>query len=98
MGVVMPDEVQLIATIVGRLSCGQLYGSGSETAHLRAENSLAKDRLPPCCLDAEWGMMKRVLATVSNVCAAFHKHMRRFAEHSHLLYTPMPAMMDIVGC
>ncbi|KAI5663154.1 hypothetical protein M9H77_22477 [Catharanthus roseus] len=40
--------------------------------------------------------MRQVEATVSSVYATFDEHMRQFAEKSHLPYTTMPPMMDIV--
>ncbi|KAI5654545.1 hypothetical protein M9H77_31732 [Catharanthus roseus] len=40
--------------------------------------------------------MRCVEATVSSVFAAFDEYMRPFTEYSHLWYTPMPQMMDIV--
>ncbi|KAI5681984.1 hypothetical protein M9H77_03212 [Catharanthus roseus] len=77
-GTAMLDELQLMATIASEVSCDWLFGTGSEAAHFRAENSRAAAGLPYCCLDAEQRIMKRVEAA------------------SHLLYTPMPPMMDIV--
>ncbi|KAI5678390.1 hypothetical protein M9H77_09340 [Catharanthus roseus] len=41
MGALMPNDLQLMATISGGLSRGQLYGAGTETAYLRAESSRA---------------------------------------------------------
>ncbi|KAI5667332.1 hypothetical protein M9H77_17185 [Catharanthus roseus] len=63
---------------------GKLYRVGSEAAHLRGRAATA---LTPCCMEA----------VVYSLCAAFDKHMRQFSEQSHLSYTPMPPMMDIVG-
>ncbi|KAI5649639.1 hypothetical protein M9H77_35644 [Catharanthus roseus] len=66
-GIAMPDEVQLMATIVGGLSLSQLYGAGWEEAYLRAKSSRVAAGLPPCCLDAEQRIMRRVEAVVSRV-------------------------------
>ncbi|KAI5683160.1 hypothetical protein M9H77_04388 [Catharanthus roseus] len=49
----IPDDLQLIANILGGLSCGKLYGAGLEAAHLRAESSRVVAGLPLCCLEAE---------------------------------------------
>ncbi|KAI5654344.1 hypothetical protein M9H77_31531 [Catharanthus roseus] len=92
----MPNDLQLMATISGGLSHSQLYGDGSEAAHLKAESSRAAVGLPPCYLETEQWIMRRVEAIVSIVRAAFDDHMRRFAEQSHLSSAPMPLMMDIV--
>ncbi|KAI5670833.1 hypothetical protein M9H77_11197 [Catharanthus roseus] len=40
--------------------------------------------------------MRQVKAAVSSVCTAFYDHMRRLVECSHLPYTLMPPIMDIV--
>ncbi|KAI5675846.1 hypothetical protein M9H77_06796 [Catharanthus roseus] len=80
---VIPNELQLMATIT----------SSSEAVHLRVESSQAVSGLPPCYLDTEQKIMGRVDSTISSV---FDEHMRQFAEQSHLLYTSMPPMMDIV--
>ncbi|KAI5670602.1 hypothetical protein M9H77_10966 [Catharanthus roseus] len=95
-GAPLPDDLQLMATVSGGLDRSRLYGAGSKTAHLRAKNSQAAARLPHCCLEVEQRIMRWVEAVVSSVFAAFNEHMRWFAEQSHLLYTPMPPMMDIV--
>ncbi|KAI5682908.1 hypothetical protein M9H77_04136 [Catharanthus roseus] len=57
-GAPMPNDLQLMATIFGGLSHDRLYGAGSEAAHLRAESSQAEARLPPCCLEAEYRIMR----------------------------------------
>ncbi|KAI5682962.1 hypothetical protein M9H77_04190 [Catharanthus roseus] len=80
MGAAMPDELLLMATIAGGLNPNWLFGAGSEAVHLKAESSRTTVGLPPCYLDAELRIMRRVEAAVSNVCAAFDKHMKRFAE------------------
>ncbi|KAI5657493.1 hypothetical protein M9H77_26286 [Catharanthus roseus] len=92
----LPGEIQLMATIFGRLDCSRLYRAGSEISHLRAKSSRAVARLPPCYLEVEQRIMRQVEASVSSVCAAFDEHIRRFAEQSYLSYTPMLPMMDIV--
>ncbi|KAI5667642.1 hypothetical protein M9H77_17495 [Catharanthus roseus] len=43
-----------------------------------------------------WRIVRRAETVVSYVFAAFDKQMREFAEQSHLPYTTMPPMMDIV--
>ncbi|KAI5656458.1 hypothetical protein M9H77_25251 [Catharanthus roseus] len=91
----MPNDLQLMATISGELSWGQLYGAGSEVAHLRAESSGAAAGLPPCCLEAEQRIMRRVETVISSVCATFDEHIRQFAEQSHLPYTLIPSMIDV---
>ncbi|KAI5678459.1 hypothetical protein M9H77_09409 [Catharanthus roseus] len=91
----MPDDLQLMATIFGGLSHSRLYAAGLEATHLRIENSRAVAGLPPCCFKVEQRIMRRVEAA-SSVCASFDEHMRRFAEQSYLLYTPIPPMMDII--
>ncbi|KAI5677671.1 hypothetical protein M9H77_08621 [Catharanthus roseus] len=73
-----------------------LHGASSEAAHLRAESSRAAAELPPYCLEAERRIMRRVEVAVSSICAAFDEHMRRFAEQSHLPYTSMLPIMDIM--
>ncbi|KAI5653417.1 hypothetical protein M9H77_30604 [Catharanthus roseus] len=40
--------------------------------------------------------MRQVEVIVSSVYIVFDEHTRRFAEESHLPYTLMPLMMDIV--
>ncbi|KAI5663547.1 hypothetical protein M9H77_22870 [Catharanthus roseus] len=81
-GAAMPDDIQLI--------------SGLEVGHLRAERSWVATGLPPCCLEAKWRIMRWVKAVVSSVYTAFNEHMRRFTKQSHLTYTLMPPIMDIV--
>ncbi|KAI5649813.1 hypothetical protein M9H77_35818 [Catharanthus roseus] len=78
------------------LHCGRLYGAGSKAAHLRAKSSRVADGLPPCCLEVKQRIMRRVEAVVSNVCTAFNEYMRQFVEQSHLPYTSMPPIVDIV--
>ncbi|KAI5662565.1 hypothetical protein M9H77_21888 [Catharanthus roseus] len=95
-GILLPDDLQLMVTISGALDRSRLYGAPSKAAHLRAKNSWAAARLPPCCLEMEQRIMRRIEATVSSVCAAFDEHRRWFAEQSHLPYTLMPPMMNIV--
>ncbi|KAI5673742.1 hypothetical protein M9H77_14106 [Catharanthus roseus] len=41
-GTAMPDDLQLMAIVAGRVSRGLLYGAGSEAAHFIAESSRAK--------------------------------------------------------
>ncbi|KAI5666905.1 hypothetical protein M9H77_16758 [Catharanthus roseus] len=41
-------------------------------------------------------IMRRVVAIVSNVCASFDNYMRRFVDQSHLPYTLISPMMDIM--
>ncbi|KAI5659975.1 hypothetical protein M9H77_28768 [Catharanthus roseus] len=93
------DTHQLLTLNVDRVFSGVdrgwLYGAGAEAAHLRVESSWAAAILPPCCLEAEKRIMRQVEATVSSAYTAFEEHMRRFAEHSNLSYTPMPPMMDV---
>ncbi|KAI5672080.1 hypothetical protein M9H77_12444 [Catharanthus roseus] len=79
----LPDDLQLIAIVSDGLDHDRLYGAGSKAAHLRAKSGRATAGLPPCCLEAD-------------VSAAFDEHIRRFTEKSHLSYTLMPPMMDIV--
>ncbi|KAI5675724.1 hypothetical protein M9H77_06674 [Catharanthus roseus] len=43
-----------------------------------------------------WRIMSRVEVAVSSVCATFDEYTRQFSKQSHLPYTPMPLMMDIV--
>ncbi|KAI5675628.1 hypothetical protein M9H77_06578 [Catharanthus roseus] len=85
MSILLPDDLQLMATVSGGLDLDQLYGAGSEAAHLRVERSRAAARLPPC-----------FEAVVFSAYTTFNEHMRRFAKQSHLPYILMPPMMDIV--
>ncbi|KAI5668390.1 hypothetical protein M9H77_18243 [Catharanthus roseus] len=82
MGIPLRDDLQLMATVSGRLDRSRLYGVTA--------------RLPLCCLVPEQRIMRRVETTVYSVCFAFDEHVRRFSEESHLSYNPMPLMMDIV--
>ncbi|KAI5677828.1 hypothetical protein M9H77_08778 [Catharanthus roseus] len=88
----MPNDLQLMSIISGGLSCGQLYGAGLEAVHLRAKSSRAAAGLPSCYLEAEQRILSWVETVVSSVCTAFDEHNKQ----SHLLYTPMPLMMDII--
>ncbi|KAI5661960.1 hypothetical protein M9H77_21283 [Catharanthus roseus] len=92
----MSDDLRLIANVSGGLNCGLLYGAGSKAAHVRVESSRTAARLPPCYLEAEQRIMRWVEAADSSVCATFDEYVRQFAEQSHLPYTPMPPMIDIV--
>ncbi|KAI5681352.1 hypothetical protein M9H77_02579 [Catharanthus roseus] len=74
------NEFQLMTYIASGLSRDQLYTAGLEAAHLKAESSQATIGLPPCYLDAEQRIMKRVDAVVSSVYATFDKQIRRFVE------------------
>ncbi|KAI5676033.1 hypothetical protein M9H77_06983 [Catharanthus roseus] len=96
LGAPLPDDLQLMAIVSGGLDHGRLCRADSDAAHLRVESSRATTELPPCCLEVEQRIIRRVEAVVSSVYAAFDKHMRWFTEQSHLSYTPTPPMMDIV--
>ncbi|KAI5662857.1 hypothetical protein M9H77_22180 [Catharanthus roseus] len=78
--VLFSDDFELMATVSGGLDRGQLYKIGSKAAHLRAESSRGTLGLPPCCLEVEQRIMRWVEATISSVCVAFDKHMRRFTD------------------
>ncbi|KAI5666996.1 hypothetical protein M9H77_16849 [Catharanthus roseus] len=80
-GIALSDDLQLMATISGRLEGGWLYGAGSEVADLKAESCRAATRLPPCYLEVKQSIMRRVVnATISGVCTTFDEYMKQFAE------------------
>ncbi|KAI5675351.1 hypothetical protein M9H77_06301 [Catharanthus roseus] len=70
IGALLPDDLQLMAIVSGRLDRGRLYGTGSEVAHLKVESSLAAVGLLPYCLEVEQRIMRWVEAVVSSVCTS----------------------------
>ncbi|KAI5673142.1 hypothetical protein M9H77_13506 [Catharanthus roseus] len=82
--------LQLMAIISGGLNRGRSYGVGSEAAHFRAENNQVTLLFESREKDHETG------AAISSVYTTFGEHRRRFAEESHLPYTLMPPMIDII--
>ncbi|KAI5682699.1 hypothetical protein M9H77_03927 [Catharanthus roseus] len=85
-GIVMPDDLQLLAIVASGVSRGRLYGVGSEAVHFIVESSQAAAGLAPCCLDHEQQLMQRVENPVS----------RRLFEHNQLTYIPFPPKIPLV--
>ncbi|KAI5650121.1 hypothetical protein M9H77_36126 [Catharanthus roseus] len=65
-------------------------------AHLRVERSQGIVGLPTCYLVTEQRIMRRVEVAVSSVYIVFEEHLRWFVEQTHLSYTPMTLMIEIV--
>ncbi|KAI5667514.1 hypothetical protein M9H77_17367 [Catharanthus roseus] len=92
----MPDGLQLMPIVVGRVSRDHLYGAGSEAVNFIVESSRAVVGLAPCCLDHDQRLMQRVEDAVSRVFVTFDEHMRQLFEHNQLAYIPFPLMVPLV--
>ncbi|KAI5669981.1 hypothetical protein M9H77_19834 [Catharanthus roseus] len=97
MGAIVLDNLYLMATIAGGISCGCIYRARSEEVHLRDESSHA-----PSCRELALikpfsaDMLHRIKAAVSSISDAFNYYMRRFLEQNPLVYIPPLLMMDLI--
>ncbi|KAI5657305.1 hypothetical protein M9H77_26098 [Catharanthus roseus] len=96
MGIPVPDDLDLMAIVARGVRCGRVYGAGSEAVPLRAESSQPSCRglasIGLCCAD----ILRRMEAALPSVFDAFDEHTRRFVKQNHLVYIPLPPMLDLV--